>query len=186
MIVTLTILDLLVVGINVLADWLWSAEIERCTLYLQDFTCWDRLLIDREVVVCIHLTDDVVNSWGRICNTLDCEECVMSQVADGHLVSCSLILDDELIVVCQGVSYPNSQFSREAFLAVWAGVLQDNCIVTHTGCIPNVGVESGRTSMQMVLSIVACQLILLAMKGKSTLLDTISVTTDEDAQERLR
>ena len=111
MVVTRTILDLLVVRVDVLADWLWSAEIEWCTLYLQDFTCWDRLLIDREVVVCIHLTDDVVNSWGRICNTLDCEECVMSQVADGHLVSCSLILDDELVVVCQGISHPDGQFS---------------------------------------------------------------------------
>ena len=40
--------------------------------------------------------------------------------------------------------------------------------------------------MQVVLAIVACQLILLAMKGKLTLLDAVTVTTDEDAQERLR
>ena len=70
-VVTRTILNLLVVRVDVLADWLWSAEIEWCTLYLQDFTCWDRLLIYRQIVVCVNLTDDVVDGWCWVSDSLD-------------------------------------------------------------------------------------------------------------------
>ena len=111
MVVARTILNLLIICIDVLSDWLWSAEIEWSTLYLQDLTCRDRCLIYREIVVCVNLTDDVVDGWSWVSNSLDREECVVGQVADGHLVGGCLILDDELIVVGQGISHPNRQFT---------------------------------------------------------------------------
>lgn len=70
-VIALTILDLLVVCIDVLTNWLWCTEIEWCALNLQNLTCRDRILINREIVVCVYLTDDIVNCWGRISNTLD-------------------------------------------------------------------------------------------------------------------
>ena len=71
MVVTRTSLNLFIICIDVLSDWLWSAEIEWSTLYLQDLTCRDRCLIYREIVVCVNLTDDVVDGWCWVSDSLD-------------------------------------------------------------------------------------------------------------------
>ena len=61
-VIALTILDLLIVSIDVLTDRLWCAEVEWSAFYLQNLTCRNRYLVDRQVVVCIDLADEVVDS----------------------------------------------------------------------------------------------------------------------------
>ena len=109
----------------------------------------------------------------------------MCQVADGCLVGCSLILDNELIVVGKCVSYPNCQLTSEAFFTIRARVFQYDSAITHAGCIPNFGVETCRSTMQVVVTIVACQLILLAVKYELAFFNTVAITTDEHTQEWL-
>ena len=59
------VLDLLVVSIDVLAEWLGLAEIKWCAFHEADLTCRNRSLVNRQIVICIDLTNDVINrrSW---------------------------------------------------------------------------------------------------------------------------
>ena len=59
-------LDLLVVGINVLSEGLWLAEVEWGTLYLQDLTCWDSCRICRQIEVGVDLSNLIVDAGSRI------------------------------------------------------------------------------------------------------------------------
>ena len=59
------VLDLLVIGIDVLTKGLGFAEVKWCAFYETDLACRNRSLVNRQIVICIDLTDDVVNrrSW---------------------------------------------------------------------------------------------------------------------------
>ena len=67
MVEALAELDLLVVGIDILTEALRLAEVEWCTLNLQDFTCWNGCGVSRQIEVCVDLTDLVLDSGSRIC-----------------------------------------------------------------------------------------------------------------------
>ena len=69
MVISCTILNLLIVSINILTNRLRCTEVERCTLYEANFTCRNTCLINREIVVCIDFANQVVDSWGRVGNT---------------------------------------------------------------------------------------------------------------------
>ena len=51
--------------------------------------------------------------------------------------------------------------------------------------IPNMGVETCRTAMEMVVSIVDSQLVLFAVEGELAVLDAVAEASDENTEERL-
>ncbi len=99
MVVACTVLDLLVVGVDVLAERLGSAEIERCALHLQDFACGDGCVVDGDKEVGVDFANHIINRGCGVGNTGQREVTVVCEVDNRLLVCGGEILDDELIVV---------------------------------------------------------------------------------------
>ena len=64
-------------------------------------------------------------------------------------------------------------------------VFQHDSAITHAGCIPNFSVETCRSTIPVVGTIVACQVILPAVKYELAFFNTVAITTDEHPQEWL-
>ncbi len=71
MVVTATVLDLLVVSVDLKTDLLRLAEVEWSTLNLEDLTCWDADSIDREIEVSIKLKIPILDCRCWLCNTAE-------------------------------------------------------------------------------------------------------------------
>ena len=56
---------------------------------------------------------------------------------------------------------------------------------THLTCIPNFGIETYATTMQVVRTVVQCQLIFLAVQGKLTFADAVSPASNQRREIRL-
>ena len=69
MVVAGAVLDLLVVGVDVAADRLGCAEVERCAFYLADLARGDRSLVNGKIEVSIELQLNIVYGRRRISNT---------------------------------------------------------------------------------------------------------------------
>ena len=176
MVVTCSVLDLLVVSINILTYSLLCAEIKWSSGHFQDLTCRNGGLIDGEVEIGIDLKQLVVDGRGGIGNTLDREEGVMRKVYDGLLVGCCLILDHEFVVVGECVGHPDGYLSREVLLQIGARVFQYDGMVTHLVCIPYTCVEACGTSVKGVGTVVDGQLVFLAVELELTFLDAVGIT----------
>ena len=61
MVVTATVLDLLVVSVDLETDLLRLAEVEWSALNLEDLTCWDADSIDREIEISVKLKIPVLD-----------------------------------------------------------------------------------------------------------------------------
>ena len=66
-----TILDLFVVGINILTYSLLGAEIEWSSGHLQNLTSRNGCLVNGKIEIGIDFKQLVVDGWSRICNTLN-------------------------------------------------------------------------------------------------------------------
>ena len=186
MIIAGAILELLVVGVNVLTNSLGSAEIERGVFHKTDFARRNTRVVDGQVVIGIDLAFDVLYCRRRIGNTCQREESVVGQVDDGHFVCCGHVVDVELIVVVELIDNRHSHFSREAFLAVRTDVFQHERLVVHLQGFPNLLVETMLTAVQAVGTVVDGQHVLLAVQLESSLADAVAVAADERGKIGLR
>ena len=118
MVESVTELNLLVVGVDILAEWLSLTEVEWSTLNLQYLTCWDSCSIGRQIEVGVDFADLVFDTWSRISSTAQCEESVMCQVYDGLLVGSSQILNYQLVLIGECEFYCNVEFTSETFLTI--------------------------------------------------------------------
>ena len=103
----------------------------------------------------------------------------MCQVHDGLLIGGSQILDDELIEVGEGEFYRNIQLARVTFLTVRRDTVECECTRTHLTGIPHLSIETYSTAMQMVRTIIECQLVVLAIQRELTLADTVTPTSNQ-------
>ena len=71
MVVAATVLDLLVVSVDLKTDLLWLAEVEWSALNLEDLTCWDADSINREIEVSVKLEILILDSRCRLSNTAE-------------------------------------------------------------------------------------------------------------------
>ena len=69
MVVSLTVLYLLVVSINLLAEGLGSTEVKGCTCYLENLSCWDACLVDGQIEIGIDFAQLVLYSRCGVGNT---------------------------------------------------------------------------------------------------------------------
>ena len=69
MVVSGSVLDLLVIGINVTSHFFRCTEVKRCVLDKADFSCWDRRIVNRKVIVGIDFANEIVNSRCRVCDS---------------------------------------------------------------------------------------------------------------------
>ena len=68
MVVARTVLDLLVVGINLQSESLGLTEVKRSALNLEDFSRWNTGVVDGEIEIGIDLANLVLNCRSGICN----------------------------------------------------------------------------------------------------------------------
>ena len=99
---------------------------------------------------------------------------MMCQVDDGLLVGRGHVLDDQLVVVapCELHCYIN--LASESLFTIATYAVQGKSSRPHLAGIPNTGVESRRTTMQMVDAIVNGRLILLAVQCELSFADAVA------------
>ena len=117
-VITLTKLNLLVVCVDILTEGLRLAEIERCTLNLQDLTCRNGGSVSGQIEVGVDLTDLILNRRGGVGGTSQREEGVMREVHDGLLVRRSHVLDYQLVEVGERELNRNIEFAGLTFLTI--------------------------------------------------------------------
>ena len=71
MVVTATVLDLLIVSVDLKTDLLRLAEVEWSTVNLEDLTCWDADCIDREIEISVKLKIPVLDCRCWLSNTVE-------------------------------------------------------------------------------------------------------------------
>ena len=179
MIVAGTVLDLLVISIDVLANWLRSTEIKRSSLYETNLSRRNRCLIDRNIEISINLTDLIVDSGSRICYSLQREETVIGEVDDRLLVRCGHILDNKLVIVCECIYHRCADFSCITLFTVGAYKPEDNRTVVHLKCFPNLSVPSNLSAVQGIGSVVDGKLVFLTVQLEFTFANAVSIAADE-------
>ena len=120
MIISATQRDLLVLGVDSLADRMRSAEIERSALDAAQLAGRDEAFVDRRELVSVdrHLVaEDIAFTRAR-----EVEIGMVGQVDDRVLVGCGGVVDLELVIVGPGVHHGAGQVAGIAFLAVLAQV----------------------------------------------------------------
>ena len=104
------------------------------------------------------------------------EVAMVSQIAEGGGVGGSPVVDDQLIVVGEGVADGDREAARVAFLAGGAGVTELDTgtdIVDERFRPPEFFVEAGRTTVQMMRTVVGGQLVFFAVEGENASGDAI-------------
>ena len=179
-----SVLDLLVVSLDVLAHQLGGTEIKGSTLYLENLAGRNARLVDGQVEVSVDLQFAIQLCRRGIGDARQREEGVVRHVHDGLLVGRAAVVDDKLIVIGERVLHRHAQFTGESLLIVGKRIAQYQFLVIDLLGIPHAGMTAGGTAMQVVHAIVAGQRVFLAIHGKLTLADAVAVATDEGREER--
>lgn len=186
MVIAAAVLDLLVVGIvDMVTEGHGLTEVKRRAFYFPDLSRGDGDGIDGQIEISVELADDIVDRRGGVGDTGEGEEGVIREVDDCLLIRRSLIFDDQLIIISEGVSHPDLELTRETFLTIGTRQLEDAGLVVHAGDIPHTYVIAFLSAMEVVGSVIGSQLVFLTVEGELSLGDTVAITTDETAQIRL-
>ena len=159
-----------------------STEIHRSTFYFGNFTGRDRNFVDRRIEISVDRNDVVVNGRSRVGNTGEVEETVVSQVNDCSFVGGSAVFDSQCIYfIFQAVSHFHFQIAGESLFAVSRNIVELHCALINLDSIPNTGVETGRSTMQRVRSVVDREFMFFAEQGEFSFRDTVAVASDSSA-----
>ena len=178
-------LNLLVVGIDVLTHGLRLAEVERCSLHEADFAGGNRCVVDGEIEIGVDLTDLVVDGGSGIGDALQREESVAGEVQNGLLVGLCHILDDEFVFIGESIYNRYFHLTGITLFTIRTYVLQYKCFIIHLKGFPNLGIPAFQTTMQGVGTIVDGELILLAVQLELAAADAVAIATDERREIRL-
>ena len=108
------------------------------------------------------------------------------EVHDSLLVCCSCIIDFQFVVIVECVDNCNVEVSRESLFHIGRKIVQLQCLCVGLLSIPNSCVEACRATVQVVRTVVDCEVILLAVDSELTLAYSVAVTAYKCAQEWLR
>ena len=86
MVVAGTVLNLLVVSVNILSDRFRGAEVEWSSSHFPNLSRRNACLVDGEIEVGIDLAHQVVDGWGGVGRSCQREESVVREVDDSFLV----------------------------------------------------------------------------------------------------
>ena len=177
-----SVLDLFVVGIDVLSNGLRCAEVERRALNEADFARWDACLVDGDVEIGVDFENLVVDGGSGVGDSLKREESMAGQVDDGLLVGGCHVFDNQFVIVVESVDNRNLHFARVAFFTIGAHILQHECLVVHLQGFPHLGVEAFLAAVERVGTIVDRQIVFLAVQLELTLANAVAVASDEGGE----
>ena len=113
--------------------------------------------------------------------TIQIEIRMVGQIDDGVLVAQRLIVDAQSTFIIKGIAHRHQQIARVAFFPIAAQSGKGQAVLPHC-CPPQAAMEAGRSPMQVVLSIVDCQLIGLAVEHKTSAGNAVGMTSRYTAQ----
>ena len=182
MVVTGTENQLLEFVIDTFAYGMRSAEIHRSTLYFGNFACWDRNFVDRRIEISVDSNDVFVDGRSRSGDTGEVEETVVSQINDCGFVGCCAVFDSQCVYfVFQAVGHFYFQVAGESFFAIGRNIVELHCALVKLYSVPYTSVETGRSSVQGVRSVVDCEFMFFAEQSEFSFSDAVAVASDSSA-----
>ena len=178
-VVSCSVLDLLVVSIDVLSDGFRGAEVEWSVFHEADFACGNARLVDGDVEIGIDFANLVVDGGGGIGYSLKREESVAGQVDDSLLVGGCHIFDNQFVIVVESVDNRHFHFSRVAFFSVRAHIFQHKCLVVHLQGFPHFGIEAFLATVERVGTVVDRQIVFFAVQLELTLANAVAEAADK-------
>ena len=110
---------------------------------------------------------------------------MVGQVDNGLLVCGCQIFDDEFVIIGESVLNGYIQFARITFFTIRRDTMQSQRARTHLTCFPYFGIEAFLTTVQMVRTVVECQLVFLTVQCELSLTDTVTPATNQCREVRL-
>ena len=185
MVISCTEYQLLELIINTFAYGVRSTEIHRCTFYFGYFSGRDGNFVNRCIEISVDSNDMVVDSRSGSGYAGKIEETVIGQIDYCSFVRCSTIFNIQSIhLVIQAVSHFYFQITGEPLFAVGGNIIELHCAFINLNSVPYAGVETGRSSMQGVRSVVDGEFMFFAEQGEFSFGNAVAVTSDSRTQER--
>ena len=176
--------QLLELIIDTFAYGVRSTEIHRCSFYFGYFSGRDGNFVNRCIEISADSNDMVVDSRSGSGYAGKIEETAIGQIDYCSLVRCSAIFNIQSIhLVIQAVSHFYFQITGEPLFAVGGNIIELHCTLINLNSVPYAGVETGRSSMQGVLSVVDGEFMFFAEQGEFSFGDTVAVASDSSAEE---
>ena len=186
MVKSVSVLYLFVVSVNVGSKGLGRSEVERCVFYKPYLACRNTCLVDRQIIVGINLANNIVYYRCRITNTCQAEERMVGEIYDGFLVGSGHVFYHKFVVIGECKGHHHLQLARKSFLTVRACIFHYNGLLAHLIGIPYLFIKAYVASVQVVRTVVCCQLIILAMQMELAFADAVAITAYQCRQIWLR
>ena len=183
MVISTSVLQLLEVCLDFLANLFRLIKIHRSTLYCCIFACRNRELIHRIIISGMDRKICIKN----LAASLPCkvEVGMVGHICQRRLVTDSAIVNLQGIVLCKFICNRHLEFSRESILAIRADSGKSNGIFVRI-CIlnsPNLLLEAIGAAVKIIVILILVKLVFLSIKGKSGTCDTVSASSYDRTKE---
>lgn len=182
-VVTAAVLELLVVGIDTLADHVRLAEIERRALDGAYLARGNQTLVGGGDGIGLdgqHIVGD-----GAAALALEVEERVVRHVNDGRSVSLGQIEHLKLVVGGEGVGHGNVEVARETVLAVGRQIVQHDRVGFDVHHIPHDHIHTAVAAVQGLAVAVLRSVVLLAVERETAAVDAVGHAAHHGAEKTL-
>ena len=169
--------------VDTVADTHRLAEIHRCALHGENFSCRTSRLVKWCIGVSKHLQHMVIHTSAAFSGEVEIR--MVGHRYDGWRIGLCLIMDDEAVVLGSRVGHIDIHVSGVALLAVFGAVAE--CYLKRALCrhFPYLGVEPLHTAVQTVGAVVNGQLVLLAVQRELAVFDAVCHTSADGIEIRL-
>ncbi len=176
-VIACSVLNLIKVRLDAVANGMRRAEIHRGALYRLYFTRGDVELVTRGEVVGIHIEHLIVTGLGEV--STEIVVVVVGLIDDGRTICLSLPCHVEDVVCRYLVSRDSHHLAGESILSVSSHnrQLQDG-VANLLSVVHLMHPTRVATTMQAVRTIVFLQLIRCLTKGELAFLDAVGITAD--------
>ena len=166
--------------VDAVSDAYGLAEIHRCALYGEDFSGRTSGVVEGGVAVCKDLQDMLIHASAVFACKVEIG--MVGHRHEGGGVGLRLIMNDEAVVLCRGVSDIDVHVAGIAFLAVFGAVAEFDLIDTLLDDLPYLRVESFHAAVQAVRAVVDGQLVGLAVEGELAVFDAVGYASADGVE----
>ncbi len=173
--------------IDTFAYGMRSAEIHRSAFYFGNFSSRDGNFVDGRIEISVDSDNVVVDGRSRVGDAGEVKETMVSQINHCGFVCCSTVFDSQCVYfVFQTVSHFYFQVAGESFFAIGRNIVELHCALVKLYSVPYTSVETGRSSMQGIRTVVDGEFMFFAEQCEFSFGDTVAIASDGRAQERFR
>ena len=156
------------------------AEIHRCAGYRQDLSGRTSRVVEGGVAVCEYLQNMLIHASAVFACKVEIG--MVGHRHKGGGVGLCLIMNDEAVVLCHGISDIDVRVTGITFLAVFGAVAEFDLIDTLLHDLPYLRVESLHTAVQTVRAVVDGELVCLAVEGELAVFDAVGYASADGVE----